>query len=386
MFHRIKVFIKKNFISSKYKIEEVKILFNVFNKKYLKKALVSYIIQPFVLGVEGGHTNSLECYTACKILDELGYVVDVVDYDFAIPNSEYNKYSIIYGFGFSLENSFSIDYENKIKKIVYGTGCDTVFCNKASFDRVKDFFYRTKKLCVSSARFAELSWRKQIIFSDLIIALGNDFVKGTYIQQTDAKVESINLFFKNVPALNISKKNYSSAKNKFLWWGSAGAIHKGLDLLIESFSQINYAELYICGYTPEYPFNEYFEENISKHDNIYNMGFVKIGSTSYHELMNKCASVIFPSVSEGGAAGIIQLACAAGIIPIIPVNVGIDIPFPELMIKEFNVHSIINCISTFLGYEDSKVEEMSSKLQEDMVVKHSYDQYFYRLKHLIGTV
>ena len=73
---------------------------NVFKTKNRKKVLISYIVNPFVFGISYKHSNELECYTAAKIFNKLGYQVDIVNYDETelIPE-DLLKYDIIYGFG-----------------------------------------------------------------------------------------------------------------------------------------------------------------------------------------------------------------------------------------------------------------------------------------------
>lgn len=363
---------------------DIKLLSNVFNKSYDKKVLVSYIILPFTSGVKTTHTNTLECFTACKIFDELGYNVDVIDYDSKSVSFAYEEYDLIYGFGTPIEESFNAG--NSIKRVIYGTGCDTVYSNTASLARVKSFYEKYRILCLSSARLAELTWRRQIIFSDLVIALGNDFVKRTYQEQTNSKVESLNLFFRGGEKTDLLSKKYSSAKNKFIWWGSAGAIHKGLDLLLEVFLKRKDIELYVCGYKPEYPFHEYFMRVINENTNIHDVGFVMIDSAQYFQLLNECAATVYPSISEGGAPGIVQLACVGGIIPIVPKNIGLDVPFSDLTISEFNAEAVEKSIDTFLKYDSKYIEEESIRFRDSMIDLYSYERYAERLKRLLSEV
>jgi glycosyltransferase involved in cell wall biosynthesis len=336
------------------------------------------------LGVKTAHTNTLECLTACKIFDELGYNVDVVDYDSRAILINYNQYDLIYGFGTPVEESFNAF--NGLKRVIYGTGCDTVYSNTASLARVKVFYAKHEMLCLNSARLAELTWRRQLVFADLVISLGNSFVKKTYQEQTNSRVESLNLFFRDGDKIDLFSKNYSLAKKKFIWWGSAGAIHKGLDLLLEVFSKRKDIELYVCGYKPEYPFHDYFLRVIAENDNIHDLGFVTINSTQYFHLLSECAATVYPSVSEGGAAGIIQLSCVGGIIPIVSKNVGLDIPFPDLNITNLDPCAIESAIDVFLGYGNDYIKAESIRFRDMMVELHSYENYVHRLRNLISEV
>ena len=118
---------------------------NVYHRQYNKKVLISYITSPFTEELHDKHTNVLECYTACQIFDELKFIVDVIDYNAFDKEIVYSEYDVIYGFGESLERFFysdSFKIDNKIRTIVYGTGCDTVYSNKVSLSRVYEFLRR----------------------------------------------------------------------------------------------------------------------------------------------------------------------------------------------------------------------------------------------------
>lgn len=366
------------------------LLFNVFNKTYERRVLVSYIIAPFTLGVNDSHTNYTECYTACKIFDELGFVVDVVEYDKFDDAIDYESYSVIYGFGESFEKLFySKNYPkfaHKIKKIVYGTGCDTVYSNKASLKRVADFFNKEHIICISSARLAPSTWRCQIVFADLIIALGNEFVANTYREYNINKTEPINIFLKTSCLIDLEKKNFSTAKSNFLWWGSLGAIHKGLDLIIQLFSRRPDITVFICGYRHEYPFDEYLTRIISQSSNIVNVGFVEVGSSQHADLLTSCIATLLPSASEGGAPGIVNSCGNAGLIPIITKNCGIDVPHEtqKFILDDLSVRSLEDKIDLLLSLDANELSDTSVITQSYFQSNHTLKNYEYGLKELIS--
>ncbi|WP_157886808.1 hypothetical protein [Hymenobacter sp. PAMC 26628] len=105
LFEVIKRRISNLFYNSKNISSEIKFIENVFKKSNDKHILVSYIVRPFIYGLNNTHTNLLECYTACQIFDELGYNVDVIDYDNFDCDLTFTKYDLIYGFGEPVERS-----------------------------------------------------------------------------------------------------------------------------------------------------------------------------------------------------------------------------------------------------------------------------------------
>jgi glycosyltransferase involved in cell wall biosynthesis len=379
----------KKVVKSALAKEERYILYNVFNRGYAKRVLVSYITEPFATGVNNRHTNLLECYTACEIFDELKYNVDVIDYNKYDSAISYDDYDVIYGFGVSMEKSFVMNGNPFLKRIIYATGCDTVFSNSAGLLRVNEFYKKHGLLCLSSARLVDSTWRIQIAFSDLIIALGNNFVKKTYEIANYTKSSSLNLFYKE-EALECQQynKDFNVSKRNFLWWGSLGAIHKGLDLLLEYFSQNPELNLYICGYKTEHPFDLYYRKVIEKNKNIMDMGFVTIGSDKYHDLLAKCAASVLPSASEGGAAGIINVCSNANIIPIVTKSCGLDLPVSaeKYIIDSLDLDGIASAIGLFVSSSSEDLSKISKDVTTHFQNNYSYDTYKKNLTSLIESV
>ncbi|MFN3445115.1 MAG: hypothetical protein ACK44D_05185, partial [Bacteroidia bacterium] len=107
---------------------------NVFNTNFNNRALVSYLSAPFAGGPQNKHTNHLECLFAAKALNNLGYNVDVIDFDYHKKIS-YENYQMIYGFGDQFEQSF-YDTNFKGKRVLYSPGCNTVYSNLVSCIRL----------------------------------------------------------------------------------------------------------------------------------------------------------------------------------------------------------------------------------------------------------
>ena len=88
-------FIRKQFYRYQDEITGNKILENVYNRKSDKRVLISYIQRPFLVPFDNSHTNWLECKIAADIFDELGFIVDVVNFRTTGRAINYEKYKII---------------------------------------------------------------------------------------------------------------------------------------------------------------------------------------------------------------------------------------------------------------------------------------------------
>ena len=129
-----------------------------------------------------------------KVFNELGYNVDIVDYYYE-GNINYDKYSIIFGFGEPLINSFY--YRNyKILTIYYGTGMHVAHQNHATLKRIEEVYKKKGKWLLESGRIVDKAWSVQTSLVDNIITLGNDEVVNSYQKYFSRKIYNMIIYQK----------------------------------------------------------------------------------------------------------------------------------------------------------------------------------------------
>lgn len=289
-----------------------------------KKALLSYSVYPFRKKNRSLiHPNYVESYKLNKILDELGYSVDIYNniYEGTI---DYSQYDLIIGEGVPISNFFLNRPNKEVKTIYYSTGSHPIFQNTQSYERLIDFYHKSGKWVQGSARIVNDKWFLGSSLSDSYIVIGNQVTKDSFIRFTDSiSINTINPpFYSRVADFDGSKKD----KKKFLWFGSYGLLHKGLDVVIETFLQNEDLELHICGHTLEEPeFMAFYQERLQKADNIIIHGFISIDGEEFKELMETCSFVILTSVAEGLATAVVTAMGNGGLIPVVTKETGIDL-------------------------------------------------------------
>lgn len=361
------------------------ILKNVFKSNYEKRVLISYLKQPFVEGIKYHHTNYLECYTAAEIFHELRYVVDVIDLMNNSYKIEYTEYEIVYGLGYALENSFYSLNTERLIKIFYSTGFNPFYAYKSSLLQVRDFYLRSKKLIPQSSRVQNLFWANQYILSDLIVALGNSLVANSYIE-TNSKVNVVSLpaFYFDVYNIDINFKNFEKAKCNFLWFGSSGQLHKGLDLLIDIFQDKVDINLHICGADKsEIKFWDHYNSIINSCENIMDYGFVDIQTNEFKSILDLCAFAIFPSASEGGAPALLNIMANGGLIPIATKTVGVDIFDIGFEIDELSKDSIVKQLERSQLLNTIELKSLSTKVKSDVKKIYTYENYKRNLRRIL---
>ncbi len=351
---------------------------NYFKTDYTKNVLISYITNPFVTGIKLNHTNSVECLQIAKIFNKLAYNIDVIDFNNETIKINYTKYDVIFGFGDPLEKSFYDCNANERTTILYGTGCHSDLQNKATLNRLCEVFHKKDAYIPKSARIVNKTWVLQKSFSSGIISLGNNFVKDTYKEhyKGSGKIISIPASFHKTYNIDLSKKNYAEAKRHFLWFGSSGSIHKGLDILLEIFKNRKNIVLHVCGANPdEEQFNEIYDEYLSKTPNIINHGFVDIKSDDFIQIMNTCGYVLFPTASEGGSPSVLTTMGNGGLIPIISEASGLDLKDFGFIFNNLRRETIESMIEKVLQLSNEEMRTRSRQSLEFTNEYHSLKNY-----------
>lgn len=362
----------------KYRIKEGRFLENI-NKRLAgsPKVLISYTVNPFI-SKKKSHTNSQESMIIVDLFDHLGYQVDVIHYT-NIKKLNYSDYDIIFGFGEPFENSFH-DMCCKIKRIYYATGAHVFHQNPAETDRVIKFnqIYNANLL---PQRIVPWCWTLSSSFSDYLVVIGNEWTVSTYRKFTNKPVLAVNATALINKSSSIIKRDFSSARKNFLWFGSAGLIHKGLDLCLEYFAKHPDYTLHICG--PKEPeFFRVMQASLQKENIVYH-GFIDVSSEKFIDITSRCLFAIMPTCSEGQATALLT-AMGAGLIPIATRYTGINIEKFGYLISSLDTDAICSAIKTAQEQNVETLQEKSKTSMEYIQNNHTVDKFKKRLSRQLA--
>ncbi|MDE9544018.1 glycosyltransferase [Xenorhabdus bovienii] len=332
---------------------------NKEDNKKKHKVLVSYIIKPFLSQKSNTHSNLQEARCIIESISEMGYDIDICDYRNR-RKLNYKKYHVIFGFGYHLEKA--IKENTKCKIIHYATGMPQYFQNIASIKRIKDFKEKNDILALDSARLSFEQHILQEYLSDGIISIGGKDTHGKFKELNKNIIEIDTTYIDYGYREEIlNSRNIEKNKKNFLWLGGPGAIHKGLDLLIELFSddsqiEFNDAELHIVGNIENEPaFFDYMKEKIKVRENIFYYGYQNIESESMLSIFKKCVFAILPSCSEGQATSIINCVGNGGLIPIVSKNGGNDKDY-TIYIEDLTIESIKKSMISVINLTNNEIK------------------------------
>ena len=340
------------------------LLNNVFNDNGNKNCLLVYITDPFINGIKDNHQNSWQVIEIAKAISKFGYNIDVCDYNY--NKKDFNKkYDLL----IDLHPRDNAVYNKFLKpdciKIAYLTGSNTSFSNIAEQKRIDDV-YRRRNIKLIPRRQALLI-SKRIEDYDASFFIGNEYNLKTY---SEFKMPPV-YFIKNT-GYDFNFCNDRRKANNFMFLGSAGQVHKGLDLLLEVFAEkCRNCNLYVCSsFENESDFCEAYKYELYNTSNIHPIGFVDIKSDKFKEIAEKCAYMIMPLCSEG-IAGSVLTAMSAGIIPIVSRECGFE-DDEVIHLKDCSKECLEDSIKFYASKDDEWIKSESEKSVN--IVKERYSE------------
>ena len=345
-----------------------------------KRALVSYLVNPLLNPPKKiRFSNDGIAINLIKSLNELGYIVDVVNWDDQkfIPKK---KYDIFIGHGGkNFENIYS--HLNKDAVTIYfSTGSYWKFHNEQEIRRFNELKNR-KSVTLPYDRYIHESEEFANSVADGIICLGNHHSRETY--SNFPLVLNLNnaSYFDNHYDLNT--KNLTENRNNYLFFSGSGNVHKGLDLLLEAFSHSD-KNLYICTSIDD-NFKRVYKKELEQSPNIHYIGLVQLQSKQFYKIINTCNYIILPSCSEGSPGSVID-CLQYGLIPIVSKESNIDVQNYGFILDKCSIEEIIKTINEV---SDKSIEWLNEKTllsSQAAITYYSEDVFLNNLKEHIRYI
>ena len=353
----------------KYSLREGRFIKNI-NKmsSASKKALLSYTVMPF-LTQKNTHSNKQESQVIVDLLTSLGYQVDIIHFS-NTKKLNYSNYDLIFGFGEPFENSFK-DKKCSAKRIYYATGAHSFHQNTAEVNRIKEFNKKYNSNLLPK-RITPWLWTLSISFSDFLIVIGNEWTASTYYKFSNIPIFTINATALINPDLKNINRDINETRKNFLWFGSSGLIHKGLDLCLEYFTTHTEYTLHICGPIEE-DFFSAMDPFLTKPNIIFH-GFVNVNSQRFIKIVSECLFAILPSCSEGQSTAILTVM-SSGLIPVATRFTGLDIGSLGYLIEQLNIDSLASTIKTISSQNNDYLNLQSTQCINYIKGEHSLENY-----------
>ena len=343
--------------------------------------LLSFINEPFLLareqaGFYGQHSHYGTALDMADAFLELGYNVDVIRWN----NNEFLPQK---------DYTFFIDTRLNLGRIGPLLNKD---CLKIMFiDTAHWLFHMTAQyrrlLALQQRKGVTLPLRKTvdpnwgIEHADCAVINGNAFTMSTYCYANKP------LYWLPVVSPIVcpwpDQKDFHTCQKHFLWMGSLGLVHKGLDLVLDAFAELPEYHLTVCGPIQNEPeFERAYYKELYQTPNIHTLGWVETSSPAFGKIVNQCLGVIYPSCSEGGG-GSVTTCMHAGLIPIVSYEASIDVDDFGIILKDSSVEEIKNTIQSVSGFSTDRLEGMARRAWEAARAKYTRERFTEEFRKLL---
>lgn len=352
---------------------------NYFQTRYEKNALLSYVIYPFIGPIENNHSNNRECFTLAEILSELGYNVDIINWN----NTSFvpvRVYDIVIDNHDNL-NRLAPFFDSRTKKIFHATNAHWLYQNAIEYQRHWDYFVNSG---VSIVPPRLVSAANSSTYADFISMFGNGFTRKTY-GDIEYKVYHLPMSVSSTPEL--LSRDFSKARKRAIWLNSHGALLKGLDIAIEAFLNIPEAELLVCGdLEKDQVFFHSIKQKLLNAPNIQLLGWQNLDSIEFKQLASSCAWIINTSFSEGGGGSTLN-CMAKGLIPVISRSASITLPEETgFYIEQNDAEHLTSLINEVSKLSEQSMELMSRNSYDFIKKNHTLENFRARYKDFLIKV
>ncbi len=361
---------------------------DVFKSGYSRRVLICYLPEAFDGTLPKSHSNFTECYAAAKAFHRLGYRVDCASRE--NDRVDYTPYEVVYGItSLSYARSFSTKGKEPLR-IFYSVGAHTFLNFKVTAERNLAFYREHGCRALASCHYVPGNGMNyyNAYLSDAVICLGDNSV-AEYFREEDPRPEryhTLPAFYFDVRRPS-SEKNFDKCRRNLLWFGSSGLIHKGLDIAIDFALRHPEYTLHICGASRgEKEFWQHYAPLADNAPNIVQHGFVDIASEEFARVLDECAILVNPSLSESGAVAVLNVLAGGLLFPVYSRDTGLDLAeygteIPEVAYGTFE-KAIIDASELPAEELLQKTRTLNSHVRE----KYSLHRYEEQLYNHIETI
>lgn len=321
-------------------------------------ALVSYLVAPCLGDLERdlphSHTHFWESRQIALTLADLGFAVDVIDWtdDQFQPRRHYD---------------LVLDVRLNLERLASQVGEDCLLIQhmETGHYRFHNAAQRERLEALEERRGVRLRPQRMLEENHAIdvahfgTTVGNDFTIGTYAYAG-----------KDIFRIPIStpitfaapdEKAFEDIRHNWLWFGSGGLVHKGLDRTLEAFAGMPDHHLTVCAPVHlERDFEAEYAHELYATPNIHTEGFVDVYSKRFRKIIDRTMGVVYPSCSEGGGGSVVT-CMHAGLIPLVTRESSVDLGDFGFLLPDASVETIRRQVETISALPIGQLAERSRR-------------------------
>lgn len=343
---------------------------NVNSTSFSRNCLLLYVLEPFKSGsININHQNQWQARELAKIVGESGFNVDVIRFD-AKGIKLHKLYDLIIDVHPGMNDCYRQNMNSGCRKVAYITGSNPLFSNLAEVERLNSLCVRRGKL-LKHRRYAKPFSKSELDEFDAMFFLGNQYNLETYGEFNLKQV----CYIRNTGVCSFDTDDFSrKSPQNFLFLASGGQVHKGLDLLLDVFSENRDLNFFVCSsFKSEWDFCKLYRRELFQSRNIHPVGFINVESGRFREICRQCSYILLPSCSEANAGSVLT-GMAAGLIPLVSRECGFSEDEVHYL-KDCSHQTINEAVRAFAGKSAEWVESESKKTLQLVRERYSPGNY-----------
>lgn len=345
--------------------------------------LVSYIIESFLIDPDHpifrSHTHYWETQQMVKTFLELGYAVDLISYRNTSFRPE-RKYDFFVGVRTNFDR-LTACLNDSCVKVVHLDTAHWITNNYNAYGRLSNLVQRRNVGLRGAIRLIEQN--AAIENADLATILGNTFTIDSY---TYANKPIYRIPISSTVEYGWQKRDIDAVRHNYLWFGSGGFVHKGLDLVLELFAALPDYQLFVCGpFDVEKAFLQEYHDELFESGHIHPVGWVDVKDVKFREILEQCLGTIYPSCAEGGGGSLIT-CMHGGVIPVASYEASVDIKCNGVILGECSLSEMQKAITGLSDRPTRELEEMTQETWQFAASVHSKRSFAKKYKEFVLNV
>ena len=337
------------------------------------RMLLSYATQVYQQLLRGEpinrkHISGWLNYQITRTFLDLGFQIDVIPFDDHqfIPKVDYDV---------------MVDIVSNIGRLAdrLGPGCIKMLHPM--------FSHWTVNNSRSYARHAALAQRRGVALKPQRLVEPNDSVeRADYIICRGGAFVRASYGYGKTPLLPIPEltpasiedyldRDLDRCRNRFVWLGGTGMVHKGLDLVLEAFADLPDCHLTVCGpVSREKPFESLYQRELYELPNIETIDWIDTLSAQFRQIASEAVALILPSASELSCGSVIA-GMMTGLIPVTTPSTDIDVSEIGFSIEEDSVEAVRSAVCAVRDQPTARLAEMSQASWDAANQRYGRDKF-----------
>ncbi|MES2458560.1 MAG: glycosyltransferase [Bacteroidota bacterium] len=354
-------------------------IINLYGVSRPKKVCISYILQPFNRPNEFKHQNYVTSHVVAETFHEMGYQVDVYDYQHNNPIS-YNEYDVIFGIGDNFEKSFYCA-NRSIPRIHLITGIHEALHNTNALRSIRDFYGLTKIWLPEETNITPVNHYYAMHEADVALIMAEGYVFDHCKEVFKEKLYTLNNNILGVFSEFEPKKERNS---NFLFLSGGKQLTKGLPILLEVARLNPQLTFYVIVPRLNAVLENHYKD-LFVGGNVLLFRDLRMDSKEMRQIVEACSYVVAPSYVDGMPGGTIE-PMSAGLIPIVSKYCGFGKADFILEFEDVSVEGLNEMIEQVLKLDDGVFFNYSKLVKEYALSRYSKSNVKAQLKDILDRL